>query len=177
VSEATARMSKSISRRGFVAVGALAGVAAERGGAQSYSFFTPEQARLVEALADTIIPPDEKWPGGAEAGVASFLDRQLEQALRRFAPLYRMGLPALEATALRLTGKGFVEMSLEERTALLRQVEAGEAEGPEWPDFSAKMFLARAVDHAMQGFYGSPAHGGNKGEVSWAMLGVKGLLH
>jgi gluconate 2-dehydrogenase gamma chain len=170
-------MPKPISRRGFVAVGALAGVTADRAGAQSYSFFTPVQAQMAAALADAIIPPDPKWPGGADAGVVEFLDRQLQDALRRFAPLYRMGLPALELTALRMTRKSFLELSLEERTAFLKQVEAGEAEGPEWPDFAAKTFFARAVEHAMQGFYGAPAHGGNKGEVSWEMLGVKGMLH
>ncbi len=28
------------------------------------------------------------------------------------------------------------------------------------------------LDHCMQGFYGSPRHGGNKDYASWRMLGV-----
>jgi gluconate 2-dehydrogenase gamma chain len=32
------------------------------------------------------------------------------------------------------------------------------------------------VDHTMQGFYGSPAHGGNRDEASWKMLGVTGVM-
>jgi len=33
-------------------------------------------------------------------------------------------------------------------------------------------FFQRQVDHMMQGFYGSPRHGGNKNEASWKMLGI-----
>ena len=40
-------------------------------------FFTPEEAAVVEAIADRIIPADELGPGGKEAGCAVFIDRQL----------------------------------------------------------------------------------------------------
>ena len=40
-------------------------------------FFTPEEASTVEALVDRLIPPDEKVPGGKDAGCAVFIDRQL----------------------------------------------------------------------------------------------------
>ena len=42
----------------------------------------------MEAVADTLIPPDE-FPGGAEAGVAVFLGRQLAGHYRKFQQLYR----------------------------------------------------------------------------------------
>ncbi|MBI1354336.1 MAG: twin-arginine translocation signal domain-containing protein [Acidobacteria bacterium] len=166
-----------ITRRGFVAASALAGAAAETLGAQQAEFFSADNAKLAAALADTIIPPDDEWPGGAEAGVVSYLEKQLRGPLSRFAPLYLIGLPALDATALRLAGKSFPDLSPDERTALLQQFEKGEAEGPEWPDFSAQTFLARAVEHAMQGFYGAPHHGGNRGGVSWRMLGIMDVMH
>ena len=177
MSEATARMSNPISRRGFVAAGALAAAAVDTISAQSFAVLSPDQARLAAALADAIIPPDPEWPGAAEAGAVSYLDQQLQGALQRFAPLYRMGLPALDATALRMTSKSFLDLSVEERTALLKRVEAGEAEGPEWPDFSAKVFFQKAIEHTMQSYYGSPEHGGNEDGVSWEMLGVTAVMH
>ena len=170
-------MHDHITRRGFVAASALAGAAAEALEAQQPAIFSADQARLAAALADTIIPPDEDWPGGAAAGVVSYLEKQLRGPLSRFLPLYLIGLPALDATALRLTGTGFAELALPDRTALLRQIEKGEAEGPEWPDFDARTFFSRAVEHAMQGFYGAPHHGGNRDAVSWRMLGVADSLH
>lgn len=160
-----------------MAAGAAASVAADALHAQSFRVLSADQARLAAVLADAIIPPDPEWPGGAEAGVVSYLDQQLAGPLRRFAPLYRMGLPALEETALRMTAKSFLDQTGEERTAFLKQLEAGEAEGPEWPDFSAKTFFQKAIEHAMQGYYGSPEHGGNKGAVSWRMLGVEEAMH
>lgn len=160
-----------------MAAGAVASVAAEALEAQSFVVLNADQARLAAALADAVIPPDPDWPGGAEAGVVAYIDRQLQGPLRRFAPLYRMGLPALDATSLRLMAKSFLDLSAEERTVLLEKIEAGEAEGPEWPDFSAKVFFQKAVEHAMQGYYGSPEHGGNKDGVSWKMLGVEDAMH
>jgi hypothetical protein len=32
------------------------------------------------------------------------------------------------------------------------------------------------ADHAMQGFYGSPAHGGNLDAASWKMLGIEDVM-
>src|SRR5262249_16143097 len=40
-------------------------------------FFTVDEGRAAEALADRIIPPDPGTPGGKDSGCAVFLDRQL----------------------------------------------------------------------------------------------------
>ena len=37
-------------------------------------------------------------------------------------------------------------------------------------------FFQMVVDHTMQGFYGSPEHGGNKDEASWKMLGIVDVM-
>ena len=41
---------------------------------------------------------------------------------------------------------------------------------------SAAAFFQMVVDHTMQGFYGSPKHGGNRGEASWKMLGIEAVM-
>src|SRR3569833_4205156 len=42
-----------------------------------WQFFTADEARAIEALADRIIPPDPQPPGGKDTGCAVYLDRQL----------------------------------------------------------------------------------------------------
>src|SRR5262245_53014655 len=41
-----------------------------------WEFFTADEGRAMEALADCIIPPDPETPGGKDAGCAVFIDRQ-----------------------------------------------------------------------------------------------------
>ena len=166
-----------LSRRGFVAAGALAGLPLRRAEAHEPVLFSKRHAELAAALADAIVPPDEDSPGAGEAGFVAYIDRQLKGPLERFSPVYHLGLPALDDTARRIAGKSFLELDAEERTALLKKVEEGQAEGPEWPDFSAHSFFRRAVEHVMQSFYGSPEHGGNRDMASWKMLGIVELMH
>ena len=40
-------------------------------------FFTAEEASLIEAAVDRLIPSDDRGPGGKDAGCAIFIDRQL----------------------------------------------------------------------------------------------------
>ena len=42
-----------------------------------WRFFTVDEAVLVEAAVDRLIPPDDRGPGGKDAGCAVFIDRQL----------------------------------------------------------------------------------------------------
>src|ERR1700731_5442467 len=42
-----------------------------------WHYFTSDEGRAVEALADRIIPPDQQTPGGKDSGCAVFIDRQL----------------------------------------------------------------------------------------------------
>src|SRR3984957_11213693 len=42
-----------------------------------WHYFTSDEGLAVEALADRIIPPDPRTPGGKDAGCALFIDRQL----------------------------------------------------------------------------------------------------
>src|SRR5271170_1788723 len=42
-----------------------------------WMFFTADEAALIEAAVDRLIPPDDRGPGGKDAGCAVFIDRQL----------------------------------------------------------------------------------------------------
>lgn len=170
---------RGLSRRGFVAAGTLAAVPLAGRPAQAHEpvLFSERHVELAAALADAVVPPDEHSPGAGEAGFVTYIDRQLKGPLERMNPLYRLGLPALDQTARRIAGKGFLEMADDERNRLLAAIEEGRGEGPEWPDFSAQLFFRRVIEHVMQSFYGSPEHGGNREMASWKMLGIVDVMH
>jgi gluconate 2-dehydrogenase gamma chain len=59
--------------------------------AQGWKYFTAQEARTLEALADRIIPPDPVTPGGKDAGCAVFIDRQLAGGYGHREGLYVQG--------------------------------------------------------------------------------------
>ena len=51
-------------------------------------FFTADEAAVIEAVVDRLIPPDNRGPGGKDAGCAVFIDRQLAGPYGRAEGLY-----------------------------------------------------------------------------------------
>jgi gluconate 2-dehydrogenase gamma chain len=133
-----------------------------------FQTFSRDEARIVEALCDQVIPVDES-PGAKQAGVLYYIDRQLAGPLHRFEPAYHDGLAKLREECHSKTGKGFGELPFAEQTKFLQDLEAGHAE-------ELNSFWRMVIDHTMQGFYGSPAHGGNRDEASWEMLGIRDVM-
>lgn len=162
-------------RRQFVVVfSAGMGTAALRsavGQTQHWRFLTDDEARLLDAVAEQIIPADQD-AGAHDAGVVNFMDRQLVGHYRRDQDLIRRGLVGLQETCQALFQQGFVELPWQQQTHVLKQLEAGTAPGATWQRESASEFFRRVRDYTLQGFYGSPRHGGNRRYVSYRMLGL-----
>ena len=59
-----------------------------------WRFFTDDEATLMDAVAEQIIPSDD-WPGGRESGVTNFIDKQLTGPHKRFRSIYRKGIAAI----------------------------------------------------------------------------------
>jgi gluconate 2-dehydrogenase gamma chain len=153
-------------RRKFIAAG-LAGTAIGCGRARreprtEWRFFTGAEGRTVEALCAHIIPDDQD-PGAVQAGVTGFIDRQLTRFYKPLRKTYRDGIAAASRESLSLGDCEFAELPIESQRAVIRRIET---------DPATKPFFDLLVAHAMQGFYGSPRHGGNRDRVSWKMLGV-----
>jgi len=163
-----------VSRRRFIQVSSfsLASVNlwAACTGARPTRSLTPDEFRLVETVANQIIPPDRD-PGGRDANVARFIERQLRGPYARFASTYRSGLSRLDDTSRRLHGMPFARLPFDQQTALLVRIERNEVPGDIWPPNEAGRFFRLICDHCLQGFYGSPRHGGNLNGASWQMLG------
>ena len=140
-------------RRRFIQVAASGAAATVSCGGQKspFRFLTNAEAETLAAVCDVIIPPDED-PGASQAGVVHFIDRQLTGFHKRHQKDYR-------ASLARLAASGFTRLTATEQEALLSSAEH-------------RRFFDMAVTHTMQGYYGSPRHGGNKNWSSWRMLGV-----
>ena len=136
-----------------------------------YRFFSVAEADSLSAICEQIIPRDDA-PGATDAGVIHFIDRQLGGRLKRHQVTYRRGLEAFRQTVLVTFKAPFTDLSAEQKFELLRRLEAGKTPKELWSDPSAQQFFRLVVSHTMQGFYGPPRHGGNRGYASYRMLGL-----
>jgi gluconate 2-dehydrogenase gamma chain len=125
-----------------------------------WQVLSDSEARTLAVLCDQIVPADD-FPSASQAGVVTFIDRQLTGPYRRHRKAYRKGLEDAE----KLSRTRFsVELSNANAAQQLELARAIEREHP------ALFELVRR--HTLQGYYGSPRHGGNKDAVSWRMLGL-----
>lgn len=86
-----------------------------------YTFFSPSEVPIVEAFAEQVWPSDDAGAGGAEVGVAVYIDRALSGAYQQYQPVYRLGLDWLNQAAVDEFGSGFADLSAEDQTAFLEQ--------------------------------------------------------
>ncbi|BAF88716.1 conserved hypothetical protein [Azorhizobium caulinodans ORS 571] len=163
-------------------------------------FFTPDEARAVEAIVERLIPADELSPSGKDAGCAVFIDRQLAgpygaaerlymkppfatNAAPEFGPQsplspaqqYRAGLKALDAWCkANRGGKSFADLSPTERDTVLTAMEKGEAK---FEGFGARPLFNLVLQNTMEGFFADPLYGGNRDMVGWKLIGFPGARY
>jgi gluconate 2-dehydrogenase gamma chain len=164
-----------------------------------WQFFTSDEVRAIEALADRIIPADAQTPGGKDAGCAVYLDRQLagpygrqeglyirppfikgskQQGLQSaggFAKTYRDGLAALEkACKAQYSGRSFPELPDDNKDQVLQGLESGDfkLEGAD-----GKEFFEQLLKDMQQGFFADPIYGGNRDMCAWKMIGFPGARY
>jgi gluconate 2-dehydrogenase gamma chain len=136
-----------------------------------YRFFSYGEAALLTDICEQLIPGDDT-PGAAQAGVIHYIDRQLCGVFARHQQTYRRGLEAFNETCLQEYGRLFPDLPADKKIAALRTIESGRAPKALWGKPSAPAFFNLVLAHTMQGFYGSPRHGGNRDYASYRMLGL-----
>jgi len=164
-----------------------------------WEFFSGEEGRAVEALADRIIPPDQQTPGGKDSGCAVFIDRQLagpygqQDGLYLRPPFqpgarnqghqseagprqqYRQALAALDrACKAKHSGKSFADLSDDEKDEVLNGLENGEFK---LDGADGKAFFEQAIKDVQMGFFADPIYGGNRDMVAWKMIGYPGARY
>jgi hypothetical protein len=129
---------------------------------------TDERLRNLRAVLDRIVPEDE-FAGACAAGVDEYVLRLLRTDGSAEVAAMRDGLDGLEAEARARAGKGFCDLPAREHDEILKLIEAGDVKASWGPP--PQIWFERVVAMAMEGYYSDPGNGGNKGEVSWKMIG------
>ncbi len=115
-------------------------------------FFTPLEYRLVEELAETIIPADTHSGGAKAAKVADYIDRVVGESLgTEQKATWREGLRLINALSARQCGKSFLKASLEERVAVLLPL----SENSEMSSLLEVRFFRELKRQTVEGYYTS----------------------
>jgi len=122
------------------------------GQAAQARFFTPEEFRLLDELAEQIIPADEHSPGARAANVAAYIDGELAEAWTdEERAVWRRGLAAVDEVSRELAGRVFIDSAPGERLAVLTRL-ASKEESPETP---AEQFFVTLKSRVAFAYYRS----------------------
>jgi gluconate 2-dehydrogenase gamma chain len=135
---------------------------------------TAAEAELLEAICARLIPTDASGPGAREARAAHYIDRALGGALKESREAYRAGLAAFDAYCRSSRRAPFLELPARDQDSVLIDVETGAAASGGFPASSAQ-FFAMVRTHTLQGTFGDPFYGGNRGFIGWDLLGYPGI--
>jgi gluconate 2-dehydrogenase alpha chain len=133
----------------------------------------PQEARTAEAIFERIFPADENAPGAKEIGVVTYVVRALSGAYRDEVQGYRLGLAALDRAAKGRFGEPFAACEPQQQDDLISDLERGELTGFRIPDQPTCFWTHR--EHAREGLFSDPAHGGNRDKLGWKVLGHPGV--
>ncbi len=147
-----------------MATGALAGAALAASCTacrrSEYAFLSANDAATLRAICDQIIPADD-FPSASEAGVLNYIDRQLTHHYRRHRKTYLDGLKQADLLSRNRFGTDLAGASVQQQFEIVSAMET-----------QNEAFFDLVRSHTMQGYYGSPRHGGNRDAMSWRMLGL-----
>lgn len=159
----------------------------------AYVFFRIWEADVVRAMTERIFPADENGPGAADAGVTTYIDRQLGSVWGMagrwnmsgpFFPdeaadtqgwqypltpreTYRVSIQFIQDYAQREYGNDFQFLEPGQQDEILQALEDGEVDT--FRGIAPDDFFTVLLDNTMEGLYSDPVWGGNQGMVGWQM--------
>ena len=166
----------TLSRRAVIASAALVPVAAIKSAAQTAappapSIFTAAEIRILEAFIGRLIPNDDNGPGAVECGAVRYFEGQLAGDLASEKARILEGLAAVDGFARRAHGAAFPELAPDKQDAVLSALQNDEAAG-----FAGSAgFFTRMRRLTLEGTFGDPYYGGNKGFAGWDLIRYPGV--
>lgn len=163
---------------------------------EAYTFFTEPEAAFVEAAVDRLIPTDALGPGAKPAGVAYFIDQQLEAQFGFGAKMYkqgpwgigtptqgyqlplvprevyRLGIAAANAYCTATYHKTFDQLDGAHQDDVLTALEHATIAFDEVP---ASTFFEMLYENTLEGFWADPLYGGNRDKVGWKLVNFPGV--
>jgi gluconate 2-dehydrogenase gamma chain len=168
---------------------------AEPGG---YQFLSPDEATFLDAAVSRLIPKDDLGPGAKEAGVTTFIDRQLAgpygkaetwymqgpwskgkdtqgyQSRMTPAQFYRAAIKAIDAHCQSTFKKAFAALSGDDQDKILTGLEKGKID---LKGADAKAFFTMFLQNTQEGFFSDPIYGGNRDMAGWKLIGFPGARY
>ena len=160
------------------------------------TYFTASEWAFVNSAVDRIIPAGGVGPGGVEAGVAEFIDRQLElpyghgayfymrgpflsdlpaslgyQLRHTPRELYRSGIAAADAVTSSRWNKTFDQLPIAGQVEMLKMMENGIDEPS---GLLLSYFFTQLIENAKEGYFADPLYGGNRSMGGWTLIGFPG---
>lgn len=160
------------------------------------TYFSATEWTTLNALVDRLIPADAQGPGAIQAGVAEFIDLQMNQPYGygalwymhgpfakgasplmgyqlEYSPrtMYRTALAGLENAVHAAHGKSFNELDDAAKDALISNLEHGTFAMGDVPPAD---FFAQLLQNTHEGYFCDPKHGGNKNMDAWRMVNFPG---
>ena len=139
-------------------------------------FFTAEEARVVSAAAERIMPRDASGPGATDAGVVIYIDRQLAGPYGRDRRRYTKG--PFTASVPQHGYQGADDMRLVYRAGIAGLGDFASLPSERQDEVLASIettrFFALLHAHTIEGMFCDPMHGGNADLVGWTLVGYPG---
>ncbi len=136
---------------------------------QKYNCFTNNESECLESICEQFIPTDD-FPGAKETGIINFIDRLLYTRFPELKIKYTKGIYSLESYTNTIFKKSFKDLPWDIQMSILQKMENKQLPEKYWTDISQKEFFEMVLRNTMQGYYGSPRHGGNKNYTSFRMM-------
>jgi gluconate 2-dehydrogenase gamma chain len=167
-------------------------------GEEAFTFFTEPEVRFIEAAIDRLIPADDLGPGALAAGVAVFIDRQLDGTFGHagryyehgpwgqssglqgyqlpLAPrdLFRVGIAATDRYCQEALGQPFAGLEPTQQDDVLKGLQ-DVADAVELQDVPGAIFFAHLILLTKDGFFADPIYGGNRDMLGWKLVGFPGV--
>ena len=116
--------------------------------------FTSDDIALLDEVAETIIPRTDT-PGAKDAHVGKFMTVMVDDCYYEAdTATFMAGIAALGAMAEERHGKGFMDLSAEERTAMLTDLDA-EARAYQVPEGGTRHYFTMMKQLTLLGYYTS----------------------
>jgi gluconate 2-dehydrogenase gamma chain len=136
------------------------------------AFFNQDQAAMIAAFAERLMPGAPGKPGAIDAGVLNYIDLALAGAYADLQDFYRRGLAQLDAYCRETHGHSFVQIDAAEQDQVIAALDEGKATGFTWP--TAQEFFNTVRSHTMEGMFADPIYGGNRDFAGWRLVGFPG---
>ncbi|HET7662121.1 MAG TPA: gluconate 2-dehydrogenase subunit 3 family protein [Rhodanobacteraceae bacterium] len=136
-------------------------------------FFHADEWQTLKAICQRIVPQPANRP---PVPIAAMVDHKMEvnhtdgyrrASMPTMREAWRRGLAALDATATNRHGKRFHMIDVADQNKLLKAMQQGELDGPEWNDLPAHTFFSqRLAKDILEAYYAHP--------TAWNEIGFGG---